>query len=219
MIKFPPYSFWNHFKSANGAMSCAEAIFMYNACLCVPEDGIRVEMGTYKSKSALVSLMAWVDEKLATLYLLEPEFSDVSFLNEAQSNIIKFKSKYNGNTICHFKPQYSTEFLTENDGYSYIMWDSGDHGEDLVQAEKKLLESKVISGGIVIMHDLFSQFTACTRAYEQLVATGDYEPIVFDWLPIFDYVKENNLEEGNNSWHLYPELSHPPNFIGALRRK
>ncbi len=219
MIKFPPYSFWSHFKNTKGAMSCAEAIFMYNACFCVPEDGVRVEMGTHKSKSALVSLMAWVERKRATLYLLEPEFSEIDFLNEAQSSVLNFKSYYGCNTICHFKAEYSTDFLPNYDAYSYIMWDSGDHGEDLVQAEKKLLEGKVVSGGIIVMHDLFSQFTACTRAYEQLIASGDYNPIVFDWDIIFDYVKEHNLEEGNNSWHLYPELPHPPNFVGALRRK
>jgi hypothetical protein len=31
-------------------------------------------------------------------------------------------------------------------------------------------------------------------------------------------VSVNNLEEGNNSWHIYPENPFP-NFVGALMRK
>jgi hypothetical protein len=217
-IKYPPINFWEYFKSAKGAMSTAEAIFMYNACLQVPDNGVRVEMGAHKCKSALVSLMAWVKRDRHEFYLLDPEFKDLGFLNEAQSNILKFKCEYADNTGCFFETDYSTEFLPKHDGYSYIMWDSGDHGEELVQAEKRLLEDRVISDGIIVMHDVFSQFTACTRAYEQLVSTGKYEPININWQEIFDYVKEHNLEEGNNSWHIYSELPHPPNFVGVLKR-
>ncbi len=219
MIQYPPKEFWKHFKETRGAMSTAEAIFMYNACLQVPNDGVWVEMGTAYGKSALVSLMAWHKRELYDLYLLEPEFNKDDFFVAVNKAVSKFRNEFGSETFCIKSEEYSTGFLPKHDRYGYIMWDSGDHGEDLVQAEKKLFQEKVISGGIIVLHDLFSQFTAVTRAYEQLVATGQYEAITFDWNEIFEYVKEHDLENGNDSWHQYPELTHPPNFIGALRRK
>jgi hypothetical protein len=85
--------------------------------------------------------------------------------------------------------------------------------------EAKLLENRIVQGGIIAFHDYKNQFTEVEIAYDYLLSTGKYEPIGINWQEIFDYVKEHNLEEGNNSWHLYPELPHPPNFVGALKRK
>jgi hypothetical protein len=218
-IKYPPFEFWQHFKSTKGAMSCAEAIFMYNACLQVPDEGVWVEMGTHKGKSALISLMAWVGREQKKFFLLEPEFTNIDWLSETVNSIDDFKDDFNSKTICAYTPEYSTDFLTKFDNYSYIMWDTGSHGRELVEPEKELLRGRVIKGGIVVMHDINSQFTACTEAYNELIASGEYEPILFDWNEIFDYVKQHDLENGNDSWHQYPELPHPPNFIGALRRK
>lgn len=218
MIQYPPKEFWKHFLEATGAMSAAEAIFMYNACLRVPDEGVWVEMGTHKSKSALVSLMAWVGRNKHEFFLLEPEFTNLDFLNEAQSNVVKFKSEFCGGTGCFFTPEYSTDFLPKFDNYSYIMWDSGSHGDELVQPEKELLQDRMISGGVIVMHDFGSQFTAVIRAYEQLVNSGNYEPINFDWNEINNYCNEHDLESKNNSWHKYEEHKNP-NFLGAVRRK
>lgn len=219
MIKYPPIEFWKHFKSRNGAMSSAEAIFMYNACLQVPEKGIWVEMGTAYGKSALVSLMAWHKRELHDFYLLEPEFKNIDFFISVNDAISKFRNEFGSETFCIKKEEYSTDFLPKHESYSYIMWDTGSHGHELVSLEKPLLEDKIIQGGVLVMHDINSQFTACTEAYQELIASGKYEAIEYNWQEIFDYVAEHNLEEGNNSWHLYPELPHPPNFIGALKRK
>jgi len=218
MIKYPPLSFWKHFKDTKGAMSTSEAIFMYNACLEVPL-GELVEMGTHLGKSALVSLMAWHDKPQFKFFLLEPEFTNPSFLDEAYNNIKKFKEEFGDKTLCLFTAEYSTDFLPKFESYSYIMWDTGSHGHELVSQEKPLLEDRIIKGGILVMHDINSQFTACTEAYQDLINSGEYEELKYDWQEIFDYVAEHNLEEENNSWHIYNELPHPPNFIGALRRK
>lgn len=219
MIKYPPIEFWELFKETKGAMSTVEAIFMYSACLQVGDEGVCVEMGTAHGKSALVTLMAWKHKGQKTLYLLDPEFEKVEFLKDTHKNINKFQNRHCDNTTCVFLKNTSTEFLPQHDRYAYIMWDTGSHGHELVSLEKPLLEDKIIQGGILVMHDINSQFTACTEAYQQLIASGKYEPIEYNWQEIFDYVAEHNLEDGNNSWHQYPELSHPPNFIGALRRK
>lgn len=220
MLKYPPIEFWKHFKQTVGAMSASEAIFMYNACLEVPNEGIWVEMGTHKGKSMLVSLMAWVGRELHDFYLLEPEFTNTEYFVAVNDAISKFRNDFNGcETFCKKIAEYSTEFLLKHNDYSFIMWDTGSHSHELVSQEKPLLENKIIKGGILVMHDINSQFVACTEAYNDLINSGKYEPLLYDWNEIFDYVAEHNLEEGNNSWHLYPELLHPPNFVGALRRK
>lgn len=219
MIKYPPIGFWKHFKETKGAMSASEAIFMYNACLEVPDNGVWVEMGTAYGKSTLVSLMAWHKRNLHDLYLLEPEFVNIDYFTSVNSAISKFRNEFGSETFCIKRVEFSTDFLPQHNEYGYIMWDTGSHGHELVSQEKPLLEDKIIPGGVLIMHDINSQFTACTEAYQELIASGKYEAIEYDWYEIFDYVAEHNLEEGNNSWHLYPELPHPPNFIGALRRK
>lgn len=216
MIKYPPVKFWEYFKNTNGAMSSAEAIFMYNTCLMVKDIGNWVEMGTAYGKSAIVSLMAWIDREEHLFVMLEP---NENIIKEAQENIVSFKKEFGGKIICPIVQEYSTGYLDRENGFSYIMWDTGSHGQELVSLEKPLIDKKIISGGILIMHDINSQFTACTNAYKELIFSGKYEPIEFSWKEIFDYVIENNLEEGNKSWHLYPKLNHPPNFIGAVIKK
>ena len=218
MIKYPPIEFWSHFKKCNGAMSASEAIFMYNSCLEVPDKGIWVEMGTAYGKSALVSLMAWVNRDLHDFYLLEPEFEKDEFFVAVNNAISEFRNEFGSEILCIKRAEYSTDFLPKHKDYGYIMWDTGSHGHELVSLERPLLEDSIIHGGILVMHDINSQFSACTEAYQYLINTGKYEPLNYDWQEIFNYVKEHNLEEGNNSWHQYPELGHPPNFVGALRK-
>lgn len=216
MTEIPSASFIEKFKATTGAFSVAEAIALYNICLQAP-DGNYIELGTHKGKSTLVALAAL---KPNIFTLVEPEFDKSIPIKEVAETISSFRK---GFTIC-YSPTYSTDVLQPIDGvdkvkYAYVMLDSGDHGEELVQAEKTLLEDRIISGGILAMHDLNNQFTAVRRMYDQLLQTGLYEEVKVDWPAILKYVTENNLEEGNQSWHLYPDLGHPPNFVGAVRRK
>lgn len=75
----------------------------------------------------------------------------------------------------------------------------------------------MVSGGIIVMHDLDSQFSAVRQGYDYLLSTGNYEEIKPDWNEINNYVNENDLNVGNISWH-HTELENP-NFVGALRKK
>lgn len=217
-IAFPPKEFWPHFQKTKGALSCSEAIFLYNVCLQVPDSGLWVEAGTAYGKSALVALLAWRNREPKKFFLLEPEFVRPDFLEPAVNSVKALKREFGGSTTCLYTPEYSTDFLPKFEGYSYLFWDSGSHGSELVDIEKPLIESRMAVGGILAMHDIFSQFSSCTEAYQSLIASGKFELIQYNWEEINAYVIDNDLEKDNDSWHQYPELPHPPNFIGALRR-
>lgn len=208
----PSNSFWKVFKETHGAFSCSEAIALYNVLLDCPK-GAYIELGTHRGKSTLVALAVLRPD---FFYLVEPEFEKTIPGSDVAKTIEPFSKEFN----IAYIPEYSTDFIKPNNElkYAYCMVDSGDHGEELVQAEIKLLEDKMMQGGVLAFHDYGNQFTAVARGYEQLIATGKYEPIPINWKQIFDYVRENNLEEGNNSWHERGSEEFPK-FVGALRRK
>lgn len=209
----PSQDFLNHFMGIPGALSVAESICIINIAASAPKGGLWCEGGTHKGKSASSALYGGSPEEF---HLIDTEFEKTINVSDVKRNVSKFvNSKVNiAFLIGEFK-----EYLKESKGmYSFVFSDAGLH-DDEVMEEMKLLEDKVIPNGIICMHDCGNQFTAVQRSYDYLVSTKKYEPIEINWQPILDYVKENNLEEGNVSWHQYPELPHSPNFVGALRRK
>lgn len=214
MIKYPSKSLIEKFISTPGAMSIVEGIALYDICTQAPTKGNWIELGTHRGRSSIM-IASNINENIK-LFLVEPEFSKIDWANEVYNRLASFNNK---NII--FSANYSTEILPNFDEISFLFVDSGDHGESIVQSEKPLYQDKIISGGIIAFHDYGekSQFTAVSKAYNELISTGNYEPIFINWDEIFEYVKENNLTDGDFSWHVYPELPHPPNFIGALRRK
>lgn len=215
LMKAPSFELIKKFVSTYGAMSVAEGIALYNVCLQAPDYGNWIELGSHKGRSSIM-IASNINNKI-NLTLVEPEFSSISWANEVHDKLEEF----NKNRNITFFANYSTEVLPDFEEISFLFVDSGNHGEQIVQSEKPLYEDKIISGGIIAFHDYGekSQFTAVKKCYEELVATGKYEPIEINWDEIFEYVKENDLKDGAFSWHIYPELPHPPNFIGALRRK
>lgn len=210
----PSQNFWKIFKETNGALSCSESLAIMNIAAQAPKGNICVEFGVYKGKSAISA--ACVLEN-ALFCLVEPEFEDKKW----QDSVVDLLFKIKNDTVSILtSSQYSVDWLNDNHrGFGYVFIDSGSHQGGLPMQEVRLLEDKIIQGGIIAFHDYKNQFTEVEGAYDYLVGTGKYEPIHINWQEIFDYVAEHNLEEGNNSWHLYPELPHPPNFVGALRRK
>lgn len=204
----PPKETILKFINTHGAMSVAEGIALYSVCMQAPE-GLWVECGSHKCKSSLM-----IAEALpfgSTLILVEPEFKDQNWLNECAKRISKGKIV--------FADCYSTDILPTLEEISFLFIDSGNHGEEIVQSEKPFYEDKIVKGGIIAFHDYGNQFTAVAKCYNELVATGKYEPLEILWQPIFNYVQDNDFESENISWHQYPKLPHPPNFIGALKRK
>ena len=104
------------------------------------------------------------------------------------------------------------------DKYAFVFIDSGTHCDNLAIDESRLLKDKMIPGGIIAYHDFGNQFQKPREAAEYLVSTGEYDWVNIDWNEIFDYVRTNNLEENNNSWHEKGSNEFPC-YIGAVRKK
>jgi len=209
------------FKETNGALSVSEAVAIINIAAQALE-GHYLELGTYKGKSALSAV---VGLKQGWFGLVDPEFKDKEWRDEVAVKVSLCADDYNNNQkmielYIETFADYSTNIIPiiQTD-FSYVFVDSGSHQDGLPMQEVKLLEDRMVQGGIIAFHDYKNQFTEVEGAYDYLVSTGKYEPIEINWQEIFDYVAEHGLENGNNSWHQYPELPHPPNFVGALRRK
>lgn len=212
-MTIPDRNFIEVFKTITGAFSVAEAIALYNICLDAP-DGTWMELGSHKGKSSSVIAYA-MKGKNGKFLLIEPEFKDTAWLKEVAAKLDFDNTKVTFSLYA----DYSLNFIERSAlTYSFVFVDSGVH-DDMVMEEVKMLEDKVVQGGIIAFHDYLNQFSAVERAYNYLLSTGKFEPIGIDWQPIFDYVNEHNDEADNNSWHTYPELPHPPNFVGAVKRK
>jgi len=209
MLK-PTNYFWEVFKNTEGALSCTEAVAIMNIAAQAPL-GTYIELGTHKGKSAMSALCGLNG---GIFVLVDPIFDDSRVLDSVYKNV----STVNVNNVnVSMSPLYSTEIIPSFDSYSYVFVDSGSHQDGLPMQEVKMLEDKVISGGIIAFHDWNSQFKEVKEASDYLVGTGKYDYIDINWDEIIAYVNENNLEDGNSSWH-HTELKNPC-FVGALKRK
>lgn len=209
----PSKEFIDHFKRVSGALSVTESIAIMNVASQAPE-GIWCEGGTHRGKSSMSALQGAKDR--VEFHLIDTEFEKTISTQEVSENIGKVLEK--GCKLAFIVGRFDDYLKATNLMYSFVFSDAGIH-DDEVMVEMKLLEDRIVPSGIICVHDFKNQFTAVERAYNYLLSTGRYEEMSIDWKPIFDYVNENKLEVGNNSWHQYPELPHPPNFVGALRRK
>lgn len=207
----PSKEFIEKFKSTPGAFSVCEAIALYNIIIDNAPCGEYLELGSHKGKSSQVIAKAM--PSASTLILVEPEFKDHNWVSEVVSRVNYLLPENGFGWIAG----YSLNVIPEYDSLAFCFVDSGVH-DDMVMDEVKLLEDRMMPNGIIAFHDFLNQFTAVERAYNYLWSTGKYEPININWKEIFDYVRENNLEEGNNSWHEKGSEEFPK-FVGALRRK
>lgn len=196
-------------KSINGALSVCEAIAIMTVAKESPK-GVYMELGVFNGKSAMSA--AHVLEK-GTFILVDPMFEQEEVVNQVSKDIWGINDKHTY-AIC---PGLSWDEIPKHNRYSYVMVDSGSHQDGIPMREVKLLEDRLISGGIIAFHDLDSQFREVREAYDYLVSTGKYEPIPINWEEIVEYVKGKNLEFNNQSWH-HNEIEFPC-FFGAVKRK
>lgn len=207
----PKNEFWEEFVQTKGAFSCCEAVALYNL-VKQAEQGDFLELGSHKGRSSMCIAAAM--PKVSRLFLVEPEFKDCDWAQDVLGRVNKWIV---GRLPAMGYGGYSLDIIPLFNTLSFCFIDSGVH-DDMVTDECKLLEDRMFQGGIIAFHDYKNQFTAVERAYNYLLSTGKYEEIIINWDEIFEYVKENDLQDGELSWHVYHELPHPPNFIGALRR-
>jgi len=200
------------FKIIPGAFSVTECIALVNICDQAPA-GVYLELGTHKGKSAYAAVYSL---KPGLFHLVDPIFED---------NELAYKVSYvtatlgSGDKIlCPTHADISLNVIPKFNELSYVFVDSGSHQDGLPMQEAKLLEDRVIQGGIIAWHDFKNQFREPAEAAQYLVDTGKYEWIDINWQEIIDYVSQHNLEEGNDSWHVYDDRPFP-NFVGAVKRK
>lgn len=210
-------NYWNIFRKTNGALSCSESLFIMQAAALAPK-GRYIECGVAYGKSAmsaLVSLQEFTGEQdEITFHLVDPLLIDTDLCKQIYNDICEATGWKNMSYA--FEYEYSIDVLPRYNKYSYAMLDSGDHDEIVIQ-EIDIIKDRMVSGGVIVLHDLDSQFVKVREGYDYLLSTGDYEEIKPNWEDINMYVKDNNLEEGNTSWH-HPEIPFP-NFVGAVKRK
>lgn len=207
----PPENFWEIFKRTEGALSCCESIAIMQIASQSPTANRCVEFGVYKGKSAMSAAIVLTH---ALFYLVDPEFKDQKFVEEVEKTLKKIPPSP---IEFSFSEMLSVDWIKDNEQiFGYVFIDSGDH-QTYPLEEVKLLEDRMVKDGIIAFHDLNSQFIQVREAYDYLLSTGKYEEININWEEIISYVRENDLEKENNSWH-HPEMEFP-NFVGAVRRK
>ncbi len=231
----PSKKFLEVFKQTPGAFSVCESIALMNICTTVPEGYNFIEAGSNAGKSSmsaayglpmgnfymidpifdLTNLEAWEHtiqkhpDNLAWGYAAEKDFK------EQVKDRIKFASNNKVNPI--LLGSYSEVELPKHGKYSFAFIDSDNHQQERVFAEINIIEDMVVQGGIVAFHDYENQYIAPREAHRHLINTGKYENVKIDWNEIFDYVRANNLESDNNSWHEKGSEEFPK-FVGAVRR-
>lgn len=234
----------NFFKKIPGAISVTEAIALYN--LIIENMGnlnskeTFVDIGSHAGKSSLIAITALEYlQKRGTFLMVDPAydlngdfrktgpvFAPPDYILNIHHNVSIFLVR--NNSIEVFLISSTSEKFCEEECFnnlkskgvfnplSYVFIDSGEHSEESLKPEIEWVNRHLCVGGIVVFHDFGNQYTAPVYAAEKMILSGQYEPIAINWEEIISYVKENNLEKGNDSWHM---VDNPhPNFIGALKR-
>lgn len=229
---FPSKEFIEEFKKTPGAISVCEAIAIRWLGSQVVS-GVCMDIGSNAGKAAMsaangieVCALHMVDPiyDLTNLEAFEhsvqgsPENVPWGYVNDPY-----FKEKVAGRikAVSGMLPNligdFSLSAISKFTDYGYVFVDSDDHQLELVMAEVKLLEDRMIPGGIIAFHDFRNQYHGPYEGYLYLISTGKYEAIDIPWDQIRAYVSENNLEANNNSWHMPGDAL--PCFVGAVRRK
>ncbi len=232
----PSNEFVELFKKTPGAFSVSESIALMNLTATVPEGYNFIEAGSNAGKSSmsaayglpkgkfymvdpifdLTNREAWTHtiqekpENLAWNYVNEDGF------NEAVKGRVKFAS--NGRVEPILLGSYSEKELPNYGKYSFVFVDSDNHSHERVFGEIAIVEDMVVEGGIIAFHDFFNQYISPAEAHAHLIRTGKYENVYINWNEIFDYVRANNLEADNETWH-HAGSNEFPCYVGAVRRK
>lgn len=230
----PSKEFIEKFKSTPGAFSVCESIALMNITSQVIE-GNFIECGSNAGKSGMSAAYGLPKGKF---YMIDPIFDLSNFeawkhtiqghpdnlawgyVNDKNFNdAVRERITFASNNIVEpiLCGTYSEEEIPKHDSYSYAFIDSDNHQPERVSAELELLLPRMKQGGIIAFHDWNNQYIAPKEAHTKLIQSGEYENIEINWKEIFDYVRANNLEENNNSWHERGSEEFPK-FVGACKK-
>lgn len=238
---FPTKEQLELFKSTPGAISVCEMVAIINVA-AQAQVGTCAEMGSHRGKSGIAATigLSHRDIPATTLHMVDPLYDMTNLeawahadqkhpdnawqgakadgfkegiletikASTAKFRLAKLHGDYSISAIHHLFAEYGP--------FSYVFIDSDQHQYELVHAECELLKDKMVMGGIIAFHDLFSQFSGVEQAYRELISTGKYEEVPIDWESIKAWVKDNGGEAGNSSWHHTDKEF--PCFFGALCR-
>lgn len=236
-MKKPTPEFIELFKSTPGALSVCESIAIFNLASEVPEGNyICVDVGSNHGKAAMSAAHGLSQVKL---YMVDPVYDPANreaFKHSVQGvpeNIPwgyvlepSFKAKVkliikcasDGGMTAKLLGQHSTDALSKFlKPFSWVFLDSDDHQLDLIMSELAIIEDRMVNGGIIAFHDYLNQYSGPAEAHKYLLSTGKYENVDIPWEEIVEYVKDGDMETGNNSWH--NQETPFPCFVGAVRRK
>lgn len=235
-MQLPTKEFLELFKKTPGAISVCESIAITNIAAQAPK-GVNIECGSHAGKSGmsaaaglknggkfnmidpvydLTNLEAWKHtvqehpDNMGWLY-----FKEDGFYEKVKENILVAS---HGKIEPVLLGDYSQNVLPKYDGYAYVFIDSDNHSHERVYSELEIIKPKMLQGGIIAFHDFGNQYIAPREAHQHLIDTGEFENVHVDWNEIFIYVRENNLEEGNDSWHEKGSNEFPC-YVGAVRKK
>jgi len=225
----------NFFKTLPGAISVTEAIALYRTiqtCLDTKrkEREHFIDFGSYAGKSSLIAITALSCSYRSGMFIMiepaydpigpyrmtGPSFAPDNYLDIIRKRVCSFSPPLIVPCLCGSTSERAVKEFLLGLEISYAFIDSGEHSEESIAIEVDYLKNTLLPGGLIVFHDFGNQYKAPAEAAAKLVASGKFEAIHIDWEPIFAFVDENELEEGNDSWH-WTDHSHP-NFIGAVRK-
>lgn len=240
-LVFPSKEFYDIFKKVPGAISCGESACIAHLASQVPE-GLCIDIGTNAGRAAMsaanglarrgiIQDLQCIDpvfdlsnahaisqmcqktvENIGWDWVREPDFQEKVRLriHEASDGVVT--PRFHGLASMDALP-----ILKSTGGkVAWAFVDADNHQYDLVHAECMLLKDFMEVGGIIAFHDFQNQYLDVEKVYNELYATGMFEPMVCPWPEINDHIEKNVGEwDGNISWHAC-ENPHPT-FVGALR--
>lgn len=182
--------------------------------------GVGLDLGTHEGRSALVAMMAI--KRFADLppnfrfHGVDTSYSEIPGLFEKV-----FKRLYELAPFADLHMGTSAQLL---DGFvllpetkiSYCFLDAGNHERPLLDKEIALIKPRLVSGSLVLFHDVDNQFIAPGLVMRELIDSGEFEPLPIPWHAISEVVNRSELSKDEMCWAKYNDS--PGEFVGAIRK-
>lgn len=200
-----------------GGISIHECVAIYCAVrdLLSPSlSGVGCDLGSQDGRSCLPALIALDARDGVSLDAVEPDVYVADRVQRRSDRLTPHKSF--GRVVL----ETSTEWLSKCSDLVYAFVDSGNHERHLLDEEMALLRPRLLAGGLLLFHDYLNQFIAPGQVYDELVASGEFEPFPVNWLAIDNVVNSSALKGDTGCWAKYGVAGEQHGqFVGVLRKK